>query len=69
MLVAEARPGDLEVGLRRADALVAAGDPAGRELAARLFADHPDHAELFGLAQGMRGMTTLDPDPGPADGR
>jgi len=68
-LVAEARPGDLEVGLRRADALVAAGDPAGRELAARLFADHPDHAELFGLAQGMRGMTTLDPDPGPADGR
>lgn len=68
-LVAEARPGDLEVGLRRADALVAAGDPAGRELAARLFADHPDHAELFGLAQGMRGMTTLAPDPGPADGR
>ncbi len=68
-LVAEARPDDLEVGLRRADALVAAGDPAGRELAARLFADHPDHAELFGLAQGMRGMTTLDPDPGPANGR
>ena len=68
-LVAEARPGDLEVGLRRADALVAADDPRGRELAARLFAEHPGHPELFGLAQGMRGMTTLNPDPGPGDQR
>ena len=68
-LVAEARPGDLEVGLRRADALVAADAPRGRELAARLFAEHPGHPELFGLAQGMRGMTTLNPDPGPGDQR
>ena len=67
--MAQARPGDLELSLRLADALVAAGDPEGRQLAARLYAEHPGHPELFGLAQGKRGMTSLDPDPSRRDGR
>ena len=66
---AAALPSDREVGTRLADALVAAGDPEGRQVAARLLREHPGDPELFGLAQGKRGMTTLNPDPPRAHGR
>ena len=66
---AAAHPTDREVGVLLADALLAAGDPEGREVAARLLREHPGDPELFGLAQGKRGMTTLSPDPPGALGR
>lgn len=48
---------DLRVAL--ADALVAMDDPEGRKLAQGLLRDDPKNPRLFGLARGVRGMTTL----------
>ena len=67
--VSGARPRDRALRTRLADALVAAGDPEGRQIAAELLRDDPRNPELFGLARGMRGMDTLMPDSPPGDGR
>lgn len=55
---------DRALKIQFADALVAAGNPEGRRIAAELLRDTPNDPVLFGLAQGVRGMLTLDPSRG-----
>lgn len=63
-----AAPADRDLAADLAEALVVAGDPRGRRLAAELLADDPLDGRLMALARGLRSL-----DPGAAqralDGR
>lgn len=52
-------PGRRDLKIALAEALVAQGDPEGRGIANQLLRNDPENPRLFGLARGLRGMTTL----------
>lgn len=56
-----ADPSDRDLAADLAEALVVAGDPRGRRLAAELLADDPLNGRLMALARGLRSL-----DPGAA---
>lgn len=59
--LARRSPSDRELATDLAEALVVAGDPRGRRLAAELLADDPLNGRLMALARGLRSL-----DPGAA---
>ncbi|MEM8709836.1 MAG: hypothetical protein AAGG01_02705 [Planctomycetota bacterium] len=63
-----ARPDDRGIARRLARALVALDDPEGRSIAQGLLRDTPEDPELFGLAQGLRGMRSIGQSAGGYEG-
>lgn len=55
----DAHPDRTDLVVLLSDALAGLDDPAGRALAQGLLRDDPDNPMLFGLARGVRGMTTM----------
>lgn len=54
-----AHPDRRDLLVQLSDALTGLGDPEGRTIAQDLLRDDPQNPMLFGLARGVRGMTTL----------
>ena len=54
-----AHPLRIDLAVQLSDALAGLGDPEGRSIAQGLLRDDPENPMLFGLARGLRGMTTL----------
>lgn len=54
-----AHPNRSDLAIQLSDALTGLGDPEGRAIAQGMLRDDPENPMLFGLARGVRGMTTM----------